>query len=51
LEGLDHKRERSEAGGIYLFDGDAAAQAFVDGPIISETKGTDLEHNGIRRDP
>jgi hypothetical protein len=29
---------KSEAGGIYLFDGDAAAQAFLDGPIIAEMK-------------
>lgn len=29
---------RSEAGGIYLFDDDAAAQAFVQGPIIAEMK-------------
>ena len=28
-----------EAGGIYLFDNDAAVQAFVDGPIIAEMKG------------
>ena len=30
---------QNEAGGIYLFDDDAAAQAFVDGPIIAEMKG------------
>jgi hypothetical protein len=30
---------RSEAGGIYLFDDDAAVQAFVDGPIIAEMRG------------
>ena len=30
---------QSEAGGIYLFDDDAAAQSFVDGPIIAEMKG------------
>jgi hypothetical protein len=30
---------QSEAGGIYLFDNDAAAQSFVDGPIIAEMKG------------
>jgi hypothetical protein len=30
---------QSEAGGIYLFDDGAAAQAFVDGPIIAEMKG------------
>jgi hypothetical protein len=29
----------AEAGGIYLFDDDAAVQAFVDGPIIAEMKG------------
>lgn len=28
-----------EAGGIYLFDDDAAAQAFLGGPIIAEMKG------------
>ena len=28
-----------EAGGIYLFDDDAAVQAFLDGPIIAEMKG------------
>src|SRR5262245_16651506 len=27
---------QSEAGGIYLFESDAAVQAFVDGPIIAE---------------
>jgi len=30
--------EQGEAGGIYLFDGDAAVQAFLDGPIIAEMK-------------
>ena len=30
---------QSEAGGIYLFDDDAAVQAFMDGPIIAEMKG------------
>ena len=30
---------QSEAGGIYLFDGDAAVQAFLDGPIIAEMRG------------
>ena len=30
---------QSEAGGIYLFEDDAAVQAFVDGPIIAEMKG------------
>lgn len=29
----------SEAGGIYLFDDDAAVQAFLDGPIVAEMKG------------
>ena len=29
----------NEAGGIYLFDDDAAVQAFLDGPIIAEMKG------------
>ncbi len=28
-----------EAGGIYLFNDDAAMKAFVDGPIIAEMKG------------
>ena len=30
---------QSEAGGIYLFDDDAAVEAFLDGPIIAEMKG------------
>jgi hypothetical protein len=30
---------QSEAGGIYLFDGDAAVKDFVDGPIIATMKG------------
>ena len=30
---------RKEAGGIYLFDSDAAVQAFLDGPIVAEMKG------------
>jgi len=30
---------RTEAGGIYLFDDEAAMQAFLDGPIIAEMKG------------
>ena len=30
---------QSEAGGIYLFDDDAAVKAFMDGPIIAEMKG------------
>jgi hypothetical protein len=29
---------QSEAGGIYLFDDDAAVKAFLDGPIIAEMK-------------
>ena len=29
---------KSEAGGIYLFDNDAAVQAFLDGPIVAEIK-------------
>lgn len=29
----------SEAGGIYLFDDDAAVKAFLDGPIVAEMKG------------
>ena len=29
---------KSEAGGIYLFDGDASVQAFLAGPIIAEMK-------------
>ncbi len=29
----------SEAGGIYLFDSEAAVQAYLDGPIIAEMKG------------
>jgi Putative mono-oxygenase ydhR len=29
---------QGEAGGIYLFDNDAAVQAFLDGPIIAEMK-------------
>ena len=28
-----------EAGGIYLFDDDAAVEAFLDGPIVAEMKG------------
>src|SRR5438270_13445687 len=31
--------DRGEAGGIYLFDSKAAAQAFVDGPMVAEMKG------------
>lgn len=30
---------QGEAGGIYLFDNDAAVQGFLDGPIIAEMKG------------
>ena len=30
---------QSEAGGIYLFDDDAAVRAFLSGPIIAEMKG------------
>jgi hypothetical protein len=30
------RRDSSEAGRIYLFDGDAAMQAFLGGPIIAE---------------
>jgi len=30
---------QSEAGGIYLFDDDAAVKAFMDGPIVAEMKG------------
>lgn len=30
---------QSEAGGIYLFDNDAAVQAFMNGPIVAEMKG------------
>lgn len=33
------KEAQGEAGGIYLFDDDAALQAFLDGPIIAEMKG------------
>lgn len=29
---------QGEAGGIYLFDGNAAVQAFLDGPIIAAMK-------------
>ena len=31
--------DQSEAGGIYLFDNDAAVQGFMDGPIVAELKG------------
>jgi hypothetical protein len=30
---------RAEAGGIYLFDNDAAAKAFLDGPVVAEMRG------------
>ena len=30
---------RSEAGGVYLFDDQASMQAFLDGEIVSESKG------------
>lgn len=30
---------QNEAGGIYLFNDDAAMKAFMDGPIIAEMKG------------
>lgn len=30
---------QGEAGGIYLFDDEAAVQGFMDGPIIAEMKG------------
>ena len=44
LQGLRWKiwiidEARSEAGGLYLFDDDAAVQAFLDGPIVAEMKG------------
>ncbi len=38
-EGLDHKRGPKQSRRVYLFDDDAAVQAFVDGPIIAEMKG------------
>ena len=31
--------QRSEAGGIYLFDDNSAVQAFLEGPIVAEMKG------------
>lgn len=31
--------DHAEAGGIYLFESEAAVQAFLDGPIIAEMKG------------
>jgi hypothetical protein len=50
-----------EAGGIYLFDGDAALEAFVAGPIVAELKGDPTlsikafdvmpEHTAITRGP
>jgi hypothetical protein len=52
---------QGEAGGIYLFDNEAAAKAFVDGPIIAEMKGDPTlsikafdvmpEHTAITRGP
>ena len=30
---------QGEAGGFYLFEDDAAVQAFLDGPIVAEMKG------------
>ena len=33
---------RGEAGGIYLFEDDATAQAFVRGPIVAEIKDTPM---------
>lgn len=30
---------QSEAGGIYLFDDDAAVKAFLNGPIVAEMRG------------
>ena len=52
---------QSEAGGIYLFDNDAAVKVFLDGPIIAEMKGDPTlsiklfdvmpEHTTITRGP
>jgi len=52
---------RGEAGGIYLFDNDAAVKAFVNGPIVAEIKGDPTlsikafdvmpEHTRITRGP
>jgi Putative mono-oxygenase ydhR len=52
---------QSEAGGIYLFDSDAALEAFVKGPIVAEMKGDPTlsikafdvmpEHTAITRGP
>jgi len=44
VEGLRWKvwlmnEAESEAGGIYLFDNAEAAQAFLDGPIVSQVAG------------
>lgn len=39
---------RSELGGVYLFESDKAAQAFVSGPVFAQIKGnpgfTKVEH-------
>ena len=35
---------QSEAGGIYLFDDEAAVKAFMDGPIVAEMKGDPTLH-------
>lgn len=53
--------ERSEAGGIYLFDDAAAAERFLEGPIIAEMKSDPTlsikrfnvmeEHTAITRGP
>src|SRR5947209_1299112 len=53
--------DQGEAGGIYLFDSEAAAQAFIDGPMVAEMKGDpglsikafDVmeEHSAITRGP
>ncbi len=52
---------QGEAGGIYLFDNDAAVRAFMDGPIIAEMKDDPTvsikafdviaEHTAITRGP
>ena len=52
---------QSEAGGIYHFDNEASANAFLDGPIIAEMKGDPTlsikmfevipEHTTITRGP
>ena len=53
--------ERSEAGGIYLFEDEPAAQNFLEGPIIAEMKEDPTleikvfdvmeEHTAITRGP